>query len=213
MFWSTKTLGDRLPSLITPFDQGRLENSNYTLRIGSEVYISPTSKPRDGLDQTKLKLDSKQQFRIPPGQFAFLLTEEAVEVPSNALAFISLRAKYKFLGLVNISGFHVDPGYKGRLIFAVFNAGPSSISLEQGEECFHLWYANLDQDSDCPIKQGHDHIPAGLINNIGDQLLSLEGMSERVRKVEHELVMWRTVGVFIGALVVSMLAVILRLCV
>ena len=51
-------------------------------------------------------------FTIPPGQFAFLLTEEVVSVPPDALAFISIRAKTKFRGLVNVSGFHVDPGYQ-----------------------------------------------------------------------------------------------------
>jgi hypothetical protein len=41
------------------------------------------------------------------------------------MAFISMRTAFKFKGLVNISGFHVDPGYKGKLIFAVFNASPT----------------------------------------------------------------------------------------
>ena len=50
---------------------------------------------------------------IPPGQFAFLLTAETVTMPDNAIAFISIKARLKFNGLINISGFHVDPGYRG----------------------------------------------------------------------------------------------------
>ena len=61
-----------------------------------------------------------------PGQFAFLLTDEIVEVPDSAMALISIKAKIKWRGLINVSGFHVDPGFKGRLIFSVYNAGPGA---------------------------------------------------------------------------------------
>ena len=49
------------------------------------------------------------------------------------MAFISIKAKLKFRGLVNVSGFHIDPGYRGKIIFAVFNAGPQPILLRRGQ--------------------------------------------------------------------------------
>lgn len=61
--------------------------------------------------------EKKSQFTIPKGQFALLITEEIVKVPNNALAFISFKAKYKYKGLINVSGFHVDPGWYGKLTF------------------------------------------------------------------------------------------------
>jgi dUTPase len=87
---------------------------------------------------TVRKLGEGEAFTIPPGQFAFLLTEEVVSVPADALAFISVRARTKFRGLVNVSGFHVDPGYRGQLTFSVFNAGPAPIHLKRSANLSHL---------------------------------------------------------------------------
>ncbi len=133
MFWSGETLTERLPKLIEPFVPERVDCAAYTLAIGPEVYISPTDQTADPATVTVRKLDKDEAFTIPPGQFAFLLTEEIVSVPADALAFISIRAKTKFRGLVNVSGFHVDPGYCGQLTYSVFNAGPVPIHLKRGQ--------------------------------------------------------------------------------
>jgi dCTP deaminase len=61
------------------------------------------------------------------------------------MGFLSIKATTKLQGLVNVSGFHVDPGYKSTLKFAVYNAGPQSIYLDQGQPMFLIWYASLDQ--------------------------------------------------------------------
>ena len=72
------------------------------------------------------------------------MTEEQVRIPTNAMAFISMRATFKMLGLVNVSGFHVDPGWNGKLNFAVFNSGPTPVILERGQSVFLMWCADLD---------------------------------------------------------------------
>jgi hypothetical protein len=83
-----------------------------------------------------------------------------------------MRARYKFKGLVNVSGFHVDPGWNGRLVFSVYNAGPSPVVLSRGAGIFLIWYADLDQSSQC-IKR-----IANPQQSIDDQLI--EGMSGQV---------------------------------
>ena len=64
----------------------------------------------------------------------------------RSIAFISFKAKYKYKGLINVSGFHVDPGWKGKLTFSVYNAGPSDVVLEKGNPFALIWYADLDQE-------------------------------------------------------------------
>jgi dCTP deaminase len=147
MFWSGETLLESLEALIEPFSPGRVDCAAYTLAIGPEVYVSPNDQTADPTTVTVRKLSDGEAFTIPPGQFAFLLTEEIVSVPADALAFISIRAKSKFRGLVNVSGFHVDPGYRGQLTFAVFNAGPVTIHLKRGQAIFLIWYASLDRET------------------------------------------------------------------
>src|SRR6266853_4211041 len=147
-FWSGEKIASNLASLFTPSDPKRIDCSAYTLTLGPEVFVTTDQRfdddPERGL---KLYLDAGDQCRIPPGQFAFLLTEEVITIPGNAIAFISIRARYKFKGLVNVSGFHVDPGWKGRLIFGVYNAGPSPVVLSRGAEMFLIWFADLDRAS------------------------------------------------------------------
>jgi dCTP deaminase len=143
-FWSGATLESRSPSLIKPHNPSNVDCNAYTLHMGRQYYLSA-----DGSDGSVIKqLKEGESLSIPAGQFAFLLTEEVVEVPTSAIAFISMKTDLKFRGLVNVSGFHVDPGFKGPLKFAVYNAGPKPILIKQGDDCFLMWYANLDNSED-----------------------------------------------------------------
>jgi dCTP deaminase len=187
-FWSGETLIERLPDLIKPFTPERVDCAAYTLAIGPEVYVSPTDQTADPSSVTVRRLTADEGFTIPPGQFAFLLSEEIVSVPPDALAFISIRAKSKFRGLVNVSGFHVDPGYKGQLTFAVFNAGPVTIHLRRGQSIFLIWYANLDRSTayrkDGEVRTGID---TELVTSVSGELLSFAGLSKKIKDVDEKL--------------------------
>jgi dCTP deaminase len=135
-FWSGEKLAERLPDLIAPFDEASIDCASYRLRVGSESYVTPPGGENRVNSNTKQQLALRAPILIPPGQFGFLVTEEEVRIPTDTLGFISIRAKLKSRGLVNVSGFHVDPGYNGRIIFAVFNAGPAPIHLARGDDCF-----------------------------------------------------------------------------
>ena len=188
MFWSGKTLAYRLPDLIEPFDAERIDCAAYTLAIGPEVYVSPTDQTADAATTTIRRLASDEAFTIPPGQFAFLLTEETIYVPTNALALISIRAKIKFRGLVNVSGFHVDPGFRGQLTFAVFNAGPVPIHLKRGQSIFLIWYANLDCNSSYnKTGRAQKGIDTELINGVAGELLSFAGLAKRIKDADKSL--------------------------
>lgn len=116
----------------------RVKSGAYELSLGNEVFRT------DSPDKKKeIFTNSKEQITINPGQFALLLTEESLQIPDDKIAFISIKAGIKLRGLINVSGFHVDPGFKGNLVFSVYNAGTGPISLERGEPCFLIWFAEL----------------------------------------------------------------------
>ena len=213
-FWSGESLRERLKELIDPFNPERIDCAAYTLSVGQEVYVSPNEESIDPTTVAIRKLNSEEAFTIPPGQFAFLLTEEIIEVPSNALAFISMRAKVKFRGLVNVSGFHVDPGFRGQLTYAVFNAGPVPVHLKRGQPIFLIWYASLDSDSSFKKKEGAQlGIDPQLITGIAGEIHSFAGLSkkiencekalsDRVHSIENEQVYYRVVaGILLGIIV------------
>jgi len=213
MFWGGLRLEKELPTLISDYDSARIDGASYRLRVGPEVYVSPTGEPDDPRNKPKTQLAEGQGFTIPAGQFGFILTEERVTVPHTAIAFISIRAGYKFQGLVNVSGFHVDPNYEGRLIFSVFNAGPGPIHLCRGEDCFLIFYAELDTPKQIPKKEGYDSIPSKLTGPIAGGLQSFASLlskinendkkfNDRVSALEREqaVLKW-AIALAVGALV------------
>ncbi|VVP97628.1 dCTP deaminase domain-containing protein [Pseudomonas fluorescens] len=146
MFWSGDKLKEKLVDLVENAEGNTsgvdVDCAAISLTVGNEVYITPSNEKDPNVKQ--ILDDKKPQFVIPKGQFALLLTAETLYVPTTALAFISFKAKYKFKGLINVSGFHVDPGWKGQLTFSVYNAGPTDIVLERGKPFALIWYADLD---------------------------------------------------------------------
>lgn len=185
-FWSSQTLESRLPNLVEPFSNKQIDSASYELCLGEEVYISPFPDTPEG-DRRKVLLKKGETVSIPPGQFAFLITSETVSVPKDAIAFISMKFKPKAKGLINVSGFHVDPGYKGRLIFAVYNAGPLSFQMKYGERLFSLWIADLDKTDDRPRKKvGYDSIPTSLTNS-PEAVSSLPSLVKRLDEMDKRL--------------------------
>ena len=187
-FWTSQDLEVRLPELISDFAGERVDCNAYTLRIGAESYVSPTDQALDPQSVTIRQRTPGEAFTIPPGQFAFLVTAETVEIPNDAMAFISMKASIKFRGLVNVSGFHVDPGYRGKLTFAVFNAGPVVIHLKCGQDCFLIWFASLTGDSRKNKNgSGSQSLSTSTINSIAGEVQSLEGLHSKLKEVEKRL--------------------------
>ena len=205
-FWRGETLLEELPKLIEPFRKDAIDCAAYKLHIGNEIYISPDGAITSPNRHTKQRLWKRKGFTIPPGQFAFLHTEETVAVPNDALAFISIRARTKFRGLINISGFHVDPGYKGKLLFSVLNAGPNPIHLEQGQDLFLIWYADLDGMTEYTKgDKGFDHIEPELVNGISGEILSLQSLSLKQQSLASELnSQWRLIRLLIAPVLLAL---------
>ncbi|MDE0006239.1 MAG: hypothetical protein OXQ29_26420 [Rhodospirillaceae bacterium] len=150
------------------------------------MYISPTDEATDSTTKSITHLKKGQAFAIPPGQFAFLLTQEVVTVGLKEIAFISIRAKTKYRGLVNVSGFHVDPGFSGKLTFAVFNAGPVTVHLREGQDIFLIWFANLTDSCEKDRPEGPWQIQSEFISGIGGKLHSLASLKSAVDNVEQK---------------------------
>ena len=144
MFLSGDIIAAHGGKWITPFDRERVDGAAYTMRIGDEAFVSPESRDtrRPSLVE---RLNQGEPIVIPPGQFAYLTTREFVTVPHDFLGFINMKSGLKMSGLINVSGFHVDPGYRGKLLFAVLNAGPQSVTVRCDQPAFLIWFTRLDR--------------------------------------------------------------------
>jgi dCTP deaminase len=188
-FWSGNKLLARMPALVSDFSVNRIDCAAYTLRMGGQYYLS-ASEAEIGTNKIRVLVEG-DSVAIPSGQFAVLLTEERVTVPTDAVAFISMKSGLKARGLVNVSGFHVDPGYSAPLRFAVFNAGPSTICVKQGEDSFLIWYADLDQkDYEHSKKENQNRVYArGItsadVSSLTGAVKTVSVLAEKVGQLER----------------------------
>lgn len=179
-------------NIIVPFDEKRVKNGAYELSLGSESYLTDAKSGKVEV----LEIDKNRQIDINPGQFALLLTKERVSIPKDKIGFISIKAGEKLKGLVNVSGFHVDPGFSDHLLFSVYNAGPSTIVLNCGEPYFPIWIAEMKTELN-PEEAYNDnnehfgklnHIPTKYIEFLKrGELTSPKALYDKIKEVEHEL--------------------------
>jgi dCTP deaminase len=217
-FWSReKILENRNVIVEPPFDEDQIDCNAYALRMGSSFYCTADADKERVTEQKKTLLSDGACFLIPPGQFAFLLTKEIVHVPDDAMAFISMRTGIKLQGLINISGFHVDPGYRGRLIYAVYNASPSPIQICENDQIFKIWFCALDRRSKFLFDgDGYNDITSDLIKGMNKGILSLQSLADRLRDqtqtfaeqkqtIDTLHIIWRTIIIAAIIAVVSLL--------
>ena len=109
-------------------------------------------------------------------------------------------------GLVNVSGFHVDPGYTGKLLFSGYNAGPQSVPITRGTPTFLLWYCSLDQVT----VDGYDKPPRADITDLdvkhlGGEVSSPQELARRVKELEDRFKIGAWILTSIVAAVIALL--------
>ena len=190
------------------FPKGYVEEqatgASYDLSLGEEVYIS-------GEDCPKKLSESSPFVSLPRGQFALLMTKEYIKMPNDHFGLISIKFWKKAQGLINVSGFHVDPGFEGKILFSVFNAGPSDVFLRYGEPTFMIFFYKLAGAVDQPYEGEmleQENLPTKLVTSLKGTSASLSDVDKRVRDLEV------TGKIFIGlfaALAAGLIALFVQL--
>ena len=178
--------------VILPFEESRVKNGAYEMSLGTEVFLTDSKTGKvEILNET-----NNRQIDINPGQFALLLTVEKVSIPKDKIAFISIKAGEKLKGLVNVSGFHVDPGFNDHLLFSVYNAGPSIIVLSYGEPYFPIWFAELKTELEDKDAYGRNNEHYGKLSHIAPkyieflkrgELTSPKALLDKIKEIDRAL--------------------------
>lgn len=187
MFYGGAWIRRKGGEIFSPFSEENVDCSAYTMSLGEETFISSSSENFN--QNRKTKLDGDSTIVIPAGQFAYLITKEFLSVPENVFALINIKNKFKVQGLINVSGFHVDPGYKGKLVFAVFNAGSENVFLCGEEKIFLIWFSELKESNEDHVykKEGYKKITSDLMNQIPQHSASLSSLDSRLNKIEKRI--------------------------
>lgn len=182
-FWTSGTLKKRMPDIISPYDEKAIESCAYELSVGDESFVT-------GEASKKQFFKEGETIIIPPGQVALIITKETLKAPTDAIGFLSFKFAAKLRGLINVSGFHVDPGFQGKLVFSMFNAGVQTIHLSVGSRLFMIWFCSLDGATTDSYDGNHKnqlHIPDDAITNLAARMPSPFTLEKDILALRHEL--------------------------
>ena len=181
-FWNSTRLKKLGITVIVPFEPERIECNTYELRVAGEYFETSMEGGKDTVPNDK-------QMIIPPGQLALLITQEEVILPPTTMGFISIKFKEKFRGLINVSGFHVDPGFKGRLKFSVYNAGSEKAVLDPGQPLFAIWFVDLMDEESNPYHGDHQnqmHITAEDVRKVQGDIASPGQLKTEINELRKD---------------------------
>jgi dCTP deaminase len=157
------------------------DNICYRLTVGDEVYISSVQGP--------LPLEKRESVAIQPGEYSIIMTAEKLKLPPTKMGLVSMRFHYTGYGLINVSGFHVDPGFRGNFLFAIYNAGPTPVTVRRLEPMFMFFLVEMsDPIPDTKLYQGRyqgqEHIPSDMITALSGPSVSPQSLAVRVSTLE-----------------------------
>lgn len=89
-------------------------------------------------------MSDNQFIIIKPGKFTLLGTKEKISIDDKHIGLVNIKFKYKQKGLINVSGFHINPCYSGNIIFTVFNASFKDIYIKKDECVFTIFFLKLE---------------------------------------------------------------------
>jgi dCTP deaminase len=196
--------GHRGLLISTNFEPSLVNQASYDLRLGEEIYVVGKKAP-------ERMTDRNPYVSIQPGQFAILTTYEELKIPDNVLAFISVRTTFKIQGLVNVSGFHVDPSYEGKLLFVVQNVGPVDIRLKYRTASFSIFFSYLtsnkigkkrDQDPSVHFRPKISGIRLQDVQLLGGSSVTLNKLQKDLDRIKLQILIY---GPFAVAALIALL--------
>lgn len=196
---------DNIVSPLTKTDDELRKSWQVDLYLGDEAFTTSCDSP--------VYLSRKDYLILHPGEYVIVQTEETIAMPLDLMGFISIRFKHKKQGLVNISGFHVDPGWEGPVTFSMFHAGTTDICLDRRDPVFMIFLCRLTEDlSDCTPKRGLNHLPGDLFPYVKGTGGNMVSITQRMHRMEtsFRVFTWVTTAL-LAPLVLALVAYVIRL--
>jgi dUTPase len=137
------------------------EGIKYDFILSRMVLTAESGRPQN-IDHS-----SKENSVIKPGEIAFVMTEESLELPNDMYCQLSTKRKLSLHGIVILGGLIIDPNYKGKLIFGLYNLSSSNYPLLPGRKLVAGVFYKVKNKSD-KIPETIDNFPDDLIRAVVD---------------------------------------------
>ncbi|MCD6417065.1 MAG: hypothetical protein J7M08_10295 [Planctomycetes bacterium] len=198
---------------IKPFNESLVEAASYDLSVGAQAI---TTKSKKIIDLEKGKI-----LTLEGGDCGVVITNERLELGARCAARFGLRSKFSRKGLMAAVGPQVDPGYRGKLVIALFNPTPSPITLTYKTPFLTAEFHLLEEPTDNPYNgpyQDREDLCAedvALVTErdripLGEMMEVLNSLAASVRTMKWYLIAFSgvvTVGITIIAVLVALIAI------
>ena len=104
------------------------EGMKYDFRVSSKL-LSPRFNRERVFDE-----NDETSFVIKPGETAYVMTEEDLDLPKNMFCQLSTKRKLSHDGILLLGGFSIDPNYKGKLFFGLHNLSREDYPFRPGKK-------------------------------------------------------------------------------
>jgi dCTP deaminase len=149
--------------IIEPLSPEQIQPASIDMHLGNQFMKVDDSaqkilKPDKQVEYIRQVQDS---MIVSPGSFLLVVTKQYVELPYDLTAFVEGLSSMGRMGLLLQNDGWVDPGFKGALTLAFFNANKIPVELHTGCRICQLVLAALDQPATSPYKgkyQGYKSI-------------------------------------------------------
>lgn len=161
------------------------EGMKYDFRVSSRLL-----SPRFNRDRVFDEKD-ESSFVIKPGETAYVVTEEELNLPSNVFCQLSTKRKLSHDGILVLGGFSVDPNYNGRLFFGMHNLSNEDYPFLPGKKIIAgIFYKLSDEEAEVitSIPEPLYDFPDALIKNVKFfRSTSAEALEAKIEELKTSL--------------------------
>lgn len=119
------------------------EGLKYDFRVSKRVLRADFIRP---LEFSDANAEEQEKLVIEPGEVAFVITEESLELPNNIFCQLSAKRKLSHGGIIILGGFTVDPQYKGKLVFGLYNISSRRYPIIPGKKLVAGIFYKIDKN-------------------------------------------------------------------
>lgn len=126
-----------------------VEGIKYDFHLGTQILLAGARQ----LDTEKLSEAERAELALEPGEMAFALSEERLNLPNNIKVELSHKRKLSHCGILVGGGFCVDPLYKGWLVFLIYNFSSTRFPLRPGNKIIAGMFYRLDANEISKVRK------------------------------------------------------------
>jgi dUTPase len=131
----------------------------------------------------------QKELYIIPGEVAFVMTEETLELPQNMFCQLSTKRRLSHDGIILLGGFTVDPHYSGRLFFGLYNISSQDYPLIPGKKLIAGVFYKVDEQtarSFTTVPEALHDFPDDLVRMIRNyKPVSTEALSKEIENLKQ----------------------------